>query len=69
MASLALTDTLAGKATGGALIIGIAKGAAGPVLAPGADSLDKGMKGLLLPALVALGATGKEAEVTKLATL
>jgi len=69
MPSLTLSDTVAGKISTDALVIGIAKGADGPVLAPGAEGLDKAMKGRLLPALIALGATGATAEVTKLATL
>ena len=69
MPSLNLTDTPAGKVSADALVIGIAKSADGPVLAPGVQSLDKVMKGKLLPALVALGATGGQGEVTKLATL
>jgi len=67
--SLDLTDTTAGKAPVDALVIGIAQGQDGPTLAPGAESLDKAMKGKLLAALIALGATGDEGEVTKLATL
>ncbi len=69
MPSLDLTDTSTGKISVDALVIGIAKGADGPTLAPGAESLDKVMKGKLLPALVALGASGDVGEVTKLATL
>ncbi|MEP6696034.1 MAG: leucyl aminopeptidase [Pseudonocardiales bacterium] len=69
MPTLALTDTVASKSRAAAVVIGIAQCDTGPVLAPGADSLDAAMKGRLLPALEALGASGKEAEVTKLATL
>lgn len=69
MPTLDLTDTSAGKLSTDALVIGIVKGRDGPTLAPGAESLDKAMKGKLLPALIALGATGDEGEVTKLATL
>ncbi|PZS35341.1 MAG: leucyl aminopeptidase [Pseudonocardiales bacterium] len=69
MPTLALTDTVAGKSRAAALVIGIAKGEDGPVLATGAESLDEAMGGKLLPALIAVGATGKEGEVTKLATL
>ncbi len=69
MPALTLTDATPGKAAVDALVIGLAKGPDGPVLAVGADSLDKAMKRKLLPALVALGATGAEAEVTKLASL
>ena len=69
MPSLSLSTAPGAKSSADALVIGIAKGKDGPVLAPGAEELDKAMKGRLLPALVALGATGATAEVTKLATL
>jgi leucyl aminopeptidase len=69
MPTLVLSDAAATEVPAAALVIGIAEGADGPVLAQGADGLDKAMRRRLLPALVALGATGKEAEVTKLATL
>jgi len=67
--TLDLTDIPAGKVSLDALVIGVGKGPDGPVLAPGADSLDRAMKRRLIPALSALGATGAEAEVVKLATL
>ncbi len=68
--TLALINASAKSRTAtSALVIGLAEGKDGPILANGADDLDAEMDGRLLPALVALGATGKEAEVTKLATL
>lgn len=69
MPTLDLTDTAAPKTSADALVIGVVKGEEGPRLAPGCEGLDKVMKGRLLPALIALGATGDEGEVTKLATL
>jgi leucyl aminopeptidase len=57
-----------------AIVVGIvkdagAKGGAGIALAPGAEEVDKAFKGRLAATLVALGATGKENEVTKVASL
>ncbi|MGB9377394.1 MAG: hypothetical protein WCB04_07775, partial [Mycobacteriales bacterium] len=69
MPTIDLTDTSAVKSSADAVVIGLAKGPDGPILASGAETLDKAFKGKLLPALIALGATGAEAEVTKLATL
>ncbi len=52
-----------------ALVVGLGKGADGPVLAPGAEAVDEALGGRLLEALVALGAGGGEGETTRLATL
>jgi leucyl aminopeptidase len=52
-----------------ALVVGLVKTAAGPRLAPGAEHIDRALDGRLLDALAALGATGAEDEVVKLATL
>jgi leucyl aminopeptidase len=52
-----------------ALLIGIAQGADGPVLAAGAADVDKAFKKKLVAALHGLGATGKANEVVKLASL
>nr|WP_202455067.1 leucyl aminopeptidase [Streptomyces sp. SID8367] len=48
-----------------AIVVGIAKGAAGPVVAPGAEAVDKAYDGNLASVLETLGATGAEGEVTK----
>ncbi|MDP3713617.1 MAG: leucyl aminopeptidase [Mycobacteriales bacterium] len=66
MTTLALTTTPAASLKTDALVIGVAKGPKGLVLAPGAEGL---LGKVLLPALVGLGATGKAEEVTRLATL
>jgi leucyl aminopeptidase len=67
---LSLTKTDATGVKTDALIIGVARdGDGGLVLAPGAAEVDKAMKKQLVATLRALGATGKEGEVTKLATL
>ncbi|GGZ20628.1 putative cytosol aminopeptidase [Streptomyces inusitatus] len=64
----ALTLSTAGAATlrADALVVGIAKGAKGPVVAPGAEAVDKAFDGKLAAVLETLGATGSEGEVTKL---
>ncbi|MGI5399520.1 leucyl aminopeptidase [Streptomyces sp. CA-135486] len=64
----ALTLSTAGAATlrADALVVGVAKGAKGPVVAPGAEAVDKAFDGKLASVLDSLGATGAEGEVTKL---
>ncbi len=49
-----------------AIIIGITQGPDGPVLAPGAQDVDAALGGTLAATLAALGATGKQDEITKL---
>nr|WP_202539066.1 leucyl aminopeptidase [Streptomyces sp. SID8379] len=49
-----------------AIVVGIAKGANGPVVAPGAEAVDKAFDGKLAAVLETLGASGGEGEVTKL---
>ncbi|MFJ6388860.1 leucyl aminopeptidase [Streptomyces sp. NPDC091972] len=49
-----------------AIVIGVAKAAKGPVVAPGAESVDKAYDGRLAGVLETLGASGAEGEVTKL---
>ncbi|WNF26659.1 leucyl aminopeptidase [Streptomyces sp. C11-1] len=67
----ALTLSTAGAATlrADALVVGVAKGAgpkSGPILAPGAEAVDKAFDGKLADVLATLGATGAEGELTKL---
>ncbi|MFE9298076.1 leucyl aminopeptidase [Streptomyces niveus] len=64
----ALTLSTAGAATlrADAIVVGVAKGAKGPVLAPGAEAVDKAYDGKLASVLESLGATGAEGEATKL---
>jgi len=52
-----------------ALVVGVAKGAKGVVLAPGAEDVDKAFKGKLASTVTALGALGKAGEVTKVPSL
>ncbi|MFJ8017977.1 leucyl aminopeptidase [Streptomyces sp. NPDC096339] len=64
----ALTLSTAGAATlrADALVVGVAKGPKGPVVAAGAEAVDKAYDGKLSDVLDALGATGAEGETTKL---
>lgn len=63
----ALTLSTAGAATlrADAVVVGVAKGAKGPVVAPGAEAVDKAFGGKLAAVLETLGATGAEGEATK----
>ena len=69
MTSLSVSSASAATAKVDAVVIGVARGPKGLVLAPGADSVATALGKGLLPALVGLGATGKAEEVTRLATL
>lgn len=64
----ALTLKPAGAATTrtDVIVIGVAKGAKGAVLAPGAEAVDEAFGGKLAAVLETLGAAGAEGEVTKL---
>lgn len=63
----ALTLSTSGAATlrADALVVGLAKGSKGPVLAPGAEAVDKAFGGKLAAVLETLGASGAEGELTK----
>ena len=52
-----------------AVVIGVAKGPKGLVLAPGSEAVASAFGKKLLPTLTALGATGKAEEITRTATL
>ncbi|MFI6283530.1 leucyl aminopeptidase [Streptomyces sp. NPDC051018] len=64
----ALTLSTAGAATlrADALVVGVAKGAKGLVVAPGAEAVDKAFAGKLASVLETMGASGAEGEATKL---
>ncbi|MCX4525530.1 MULTISPECIES: leucyl aminopeptidase [unclassified Streptomyces] len=64
----ALTLSTAGAATlrADALVVGVSKGPKGPVVAAGAEAVDKAYDGKLAAVLEALGASGAEGETTKL---
>jgi leucyl aminopeptidase len=51
-----------------ALVIGVLQGSDGPVLAPGAQDADAALGGGLAATLTALGTTGKQDEITRLAS-
>jgi len=68
--TIQLTGGSAATTKGDALLIGVLKGPKGLRLTPGATAVDKAaFKGKLLATLKSVGATGKEGEVTKLATM
>lgn len=64
----ALTLSTAGAATlrADAIVVGVAKGAKGPVVAPGAEAVDKAFDGKLASVLETLGAAGAEGDAIKL---
>jgi leucyl aminopeptidase len=52
-----------------ALVVGVTKGPNGVVLAPGAEDIDKALKGRLAATVEALGGSGAKNEVTKVSSL
>lgn len=66
MTALTLSTTAAPGLRADAIVIGVAKGAKGPVVAPGAEAVDKAYDGKLAGVLETLGASGAEGELTKL---
>jgi leucyl aminopeptidase len=65
---LLTSEASPGQARPDAIVIGIIEGEDGPRLAPGAEPTDEALDGTLLAALIALGATGKADEATKIAS-
>ncbi|HXW43230.1 MAG TPA: leucyl aminopeptidase [Streptosporangiaceae bacterium] len=65
---LTISTDSARSVTADALVIGVVQGQDGPVLAPGAQDADAALGGSLAATLAALGATGKQDEITKLAS-
>ncbi|MGW7265445.1 leucyl aminopeptidase [Streptomyces sp. NPDC054842] len=66
MTALTLSTSAASGLRADAIVVGVAKGAKGPVVAPGAEAVDKAYDGRLADVLQTLGASGAEGEVTKL---
>ncbi|MBA2948539.1 leucyl aminopeptidase [Streptomyces himalayensis] len=66
MTALTLSTAAASGLRADAIVVGVAKGAKGPVVAPGAEAVDKAYDGKLASVLETLGASGGEGEVTKL---
>ncbi len=69
MTSISVTTGQAATIKTDALVIGVAQGPKGLVLAAGSQAVAAAFGKSLLPALVGLGATGKAEEVTRLASL
>ncbi len=69
MTSLSLSSSAAAGLKVDALVVGVARGRKGLTLVAGSDGVAEAFGKALLPALVALGATGKAEQVTRLATL
>ncbi len=69
MTTLALSSSSPASLRVDALVIGVAVGPRGLVLAPGAESVSEKLGKGLLAALTGLGATGKAEQVVRLATL
>ncbi|MGW1888683.1 leucyl aminopeptidase [Streptomyces sp. NPDC002004] len=66
MTALTLSTAAAHSLRADAIVVGVAKGAKGPVVAPGAEAVDEAYDGKLASVLETLGASGAEGEVTKL---
>lgn len=66
MTALTLSTAAAPGLRADAIVIGIAKGTKGPIVAPGAEAVDEAYEGRLAAVLETLGASGAEGEVTKL---
>ncbi|MGX1545215.1 leucyl aminopeptidase [Streptomyces adustus] len=66
MTALTLSTAAAPGLRADAIVIGVAKGSKGPVVAPGAEAVDQAYDGRLAGVLETLGASGAEGEVTKL---
>lgn len=65
---LTITDADARAVAADALIIGMTQTTNGPALAAGADDVDAALSGTLATTLAALGATGKQDEMVRLAS-
>ncbi|GAA3859657.1 MULTISPECIES: leucyl aminopeptidase [Streptomyces] len=66
MTALTLSTAAVAGQRADAIVVGVAKGAEGPVVSPGAETVDQAYDGRLAATLQTLGASGVEGEVTKL---
>jgi leucyl aminopeptidase len=66
VSALTLSSSSAATLRADAVVVGVAKGPDGPVVAPGGEPLDQAFGGSLAGVLETLGASGGEGEVTKL---
>lgn len=66
MTALTFSTSSAASLRADAVVVGVAKGAKGPVVASGAEAVDQAFDGKLAATLETLGATGGEGEATKL---
>lgn len=66
MTTLSLSTSSAATLRADAIVIGLAKGADGPVVAAGGDGVEAAFDGALASVLTALGATGAEGETTRI---
>jgi leucyl aminopeptidase len=66
VSALTLSTSSAATLRADAVVVGVAKGAKGPVVAVGGEAVDKAYGGKLAATLDALGAAGGEGETTKL---
>ncbi|MEV0599382.1 leucyl aminopeptidase [Streptomyces sp. NPDC050315] len=65
MTALTLSTSSAATLRADAVVVGLAKGTKGPVVAPGAEAVETAFDGRLADVLETLGASGAEGEVTK----
>lgn len=65
MTALTLSTSSAAALRADAVVVGVTKGAKGPQIAPGAESVDKAFDGKLAAVLETLGASGADGELTK----
>jgi leucyl aminopeptidase len=67
-ATIRATNAAARDVSADAIIVAVSQGPDGPVLASGAQDVDDALGGSLVETLKALGATGRAAEVTRIAS-
>lgn len=65
MTALSVSTSSAASLRADALVVGVAKGPKGIVLAPGSEAVNEAFEGKLTEVLSTLGATGAEGEAVK----